>query len=509
MGIFNLSSRQFNKAEEDLLMKGLSFVPNTIYDGFETRVYLQRFFRSIKLKQFFHDKPSTEVTLPEGLKYRSNWMPPGLPDPLIASFEKLVLKDIQNLEEHSHETSHPNLTYEQRQILSKLKNDSTIYISRADKGGGIVIQNYTDYKKEAQRQLSDTVYYTQLQNDPTPEIKCNIDDILMTARIEQSLTPKEIKFLTSDFPRIPRIHFIPKIHKSDITPPGRPIVVGTGSVLEPVSQYLDSQLKHLVPRAESYIKDSTHFLQFIQQYAEQIDSHEVLLVTADVVALYTNVPQMEAVRLVESSVTKLNCSTSKRNLLIKFAELVIFNNYFKFENEIYLQTKGVAMGATVAPTLACLYMTQYEETNVYTSSQFHLVSCWKRFIDDIFFVWSGGEEALKIFMQELNQKDANIAFTYTYHKHQISLKMNNKSPPLSTRKNLIETHCYNIKVSIPKPSGTVSQLDSSSVFEESALMNLILTKKHMICVTNSFREGILGKSLEKRGKELKIVTAPG
>ena len=46
---------------------------------------------------------------------------------------------------------------------------------------------------------------------------------------------------------------------------------------------------------------------------------------------------------------------------------------------------------------------------------------WKRFIDDIFFIWTDSEENLNKFLNNLNEFHPNLKFTYEKSKEEISL----------------------------------------------------------------------------------------
>ncbi|CAH2285010.1 Hypothetical predicted protein, partial [Pelobates cultripes] len=63
-------------------------------------------------------------------------------------------------------------------MIQKLSQDATITIRPADKGGGIVIQNYRDYALEIQRQLDDVDTYQILKGDPTMDIAQKIQETL-------------------------------------------------------------------------------------------------------------------------------------------------------------------------------------------------------------------------------------------------------------------------------------------------------------------------------------------
>ena len=63
-------------------------------------------------------------------------------------------------------------------------------------------------------------------------------------------------------PRIPEFYTLTKIHKA--IPVGRPIVSGSGGPTERISSFVDSLLQPIAQKQESYIKDTTHFINFIE-----------------------------------------------------------------------------------------------------------------------------------------------------------------------------------------------------------------------------------------------------
>ena len=63
-------------------------------------------------------------------------------------------------------------------------------------------------------------------------------------------------------PRIPEFYTLTKIHKT--IPVGRPIVSGSGGPTERISSFVDSRLQPIAQKQESYIKDTTRFINFIE-----------------------------------------------------------------------------------------------------------------------------------------------------------------------------------------------------------------------------------------------------
>ena len=84
-----------------------------------------------------------------------------------------------------------------------------------------------------------------------------------------------------------------------------------------------------------------------------------------------------------------------RNLIL----FILKNNVFKVASCIYKQIMGTAMGTPMAPNFANLFMTQVETNmlNDYEAENGLRPILWLRYIDDIFFLWTYGEQSLKDF----------------------------------------------------------------------------------------------------------------
>ena len=96
--------------------------------------------------------------------------------------------------------------------------------------------------------------------------------------------------------------------------------------------------------------------------------------------------------------------------IIKMADFVLKNNLFEFDCKFYLQISGRAIGTKFAPPYACIVMdhieTEFLKTQVIKSW------LWKRFIDDIFFIWTDSDENLKEFLKDLDEFHPNLKSTY-------------------------------------------------------------------------------------------------
>ena len=135
------------------------------------------------------------------------------------------------------------------------------------------------------------------------------------------------------------------------------------------------------------------------------------MVTTDVVGLY---PQYSTDGL-EALLAKLKEREDKSIAsedLLQMARFVLKNNFFEFDSKIKQQISGRAIGRNFAPPNACIFMDKFETDFLTTQNLKPWV--WPRYIDDILFVWTHGEEKLHDFLSCLNEFHPNLKFTYEY-----------------------------------------------------------------------------------------------
>ena len=168
-----------------------------------------------------------------------------------------------------------------------------------------------------------------------------------------------------------------------------------------------TDLKPLVQTLPSYIKDTTHFLLQLQNLGPLPDN--ALLVTLDVSSLYTNIPHNEGIDACRHFLYTRQNKSLPAERICDLIRMILNMNNFSFNNEHYLQIHGTAMGTRMAPSYANLFMGKFEQNAIDNTVYKPLV--WWRFIDDVFMVWTHGEELLKNFISYLNSIHPSIKFT--------------------------------------------------------------------------------------------------
>jgi len=424
--VINLSSFQLTPAMISLLSKGLTFCPTPpAADRYTLRKDLDKFHTSLRRKQFFEkstlstlDLNSTDLIIPDTpsddedepfdhfkFKLPSTWSPMG---PF--HLESYITLNEFALNKHTLPApSRQNLSSDEKKALAELEKAHDIIIKPADKGSAVVIQNLEDYLKEGYRQLNDPAFYVETKDDLTHLHNELITQLVTHLAEHEQISEKCSSYLINKSPRTPQLYLLPKIHKNKTPVPGRPIVSANNSPTERISQLADFFLQPLVQTTKSFVKDTTDFINKIEALPPL--TPDSLLCTIDVCSLYTNIPNDEGITACQSILNKYRRTTQapSNETIIHLLEYVLYMNNFDFNDKHYLQVGGTAMGTKVAPSLANIFMANFEDTHVYPYPTKPAI--WLRYIDDIFMVWNHGNESLNQFLTHLNLCHKTIKFT--------------------------------------------------------------------------------------------------
>ena len=71
--------------------------------------------------------------------------------------------------------------------------------------------------------------------------------------------------------------------------------------------------------------------------------------------------------------------------MLDLLKYVLKNNVFQFDEYVFTQLCGIAMGAKLAPALATIYVGDTEEEFIGRNSK--KPDLWVRYIDDVFMIW--------------------------------------------------------------------------------------------------------------------------
>ncbi|MGL4491660.1 MAG: reverse transcriptase domain-containing protein [Tannerellaceae bacterium] len=188
----------------------------------------------------------------------------------------------------------------------------------------------------------------------------------------------------------------------------RPIVDGIDSPFHELARYLAKLIKPTTGKTESHVKNSYDFVDKIR--AIQVSADEIL-VSFDVTSLFTNVPKEKATELTRASLQEDNTLKDRTTLsaddIVKGVTVCLNSAYFVYNNRLFNQMEGLAMGSPLSPVLANIYMEDFE-TKVMMHPEI-APRMWIRYVDDTFVIIK--RERLDRFNNFINSIDPNIKFT--------------------------------------------------------------------------------------------------
>ena len=145
--------------------------------------------------------------------------------------------------------------------------------------------------------------------------------------------------------------------------------------------------------------------------------------SCDITSLYTSIPTelgIEAINYLLEKKRDLIAERFTNNFITESLKFILTNNNVLFDEHMYLQLLGTAMGTKCAPPYACLTIGYLEETKLFTHKLpkcfnqdecNQIIQLLKRYMDDGFIFWP---ETLNFenFKTSLNSMHPSIKFTF-------------------------------------------------------------------------------------------------
>lgn len=324
-----------------------------------------------------------------------------------------------------------------RQIISMydrtktfLKNNKEIIITSADKGKSTVAITKTEYENKMNNMLQDEETYKKSNNDPTLVLMNKNNAIVKQLIATKCIDEKTAKWLTNNNSVAPKIYGLPKTHKENH--PCRPVVSNIDSACYSMAQFLSGIIKNIVDK-DLNINNSYDFQKFI---STKCVPHGHLMVSFDVVSLFTNVSIELVIKVIEKRWDKLSRHTSiSKEKFVKMIEFCLIDcNYFMYRGQIYKQFYGTAMGNPLSAVVSTIVLDDLLETKL---KELPIeLPFFKKYVDDCITIVP--ENEVQNVLDIINSYDTRIKFTVEIeNNHKIcfldmELNRDNKSGQIRT-----------------------------------------------------------------------------
>ena len=289
-----------------------------------------------------------------------------------------------------------------------------LIITKSDKGSGVVLLNKSGYVNKMNEILDDQSKFKRLgpvsSNDNTTSIESRLQKRLLDL-VKADLMPKWIydAIRPTGLQRL-RMYDLPKTHKEGT--PLRSILSMAGLSHHELGWWLAGVLKPVLERFSSHcISDLFTFAKTMRNL--DIDPN-VFMCSFDVSNLFTKVLLDETIKICADALhddSDLQPAIPK-DVFVEFMKSATSSVEFSFNNILYKQTHGVAMGSPLGRALANIFVGYYEER---LFSQTQKSPTYFRYVDDTLAIFDHETEADEL-LPKLNCLYLSLKFTFKKEK---------------------------------------------------------------------------------------------
>ena len=288
-----------------------------------------------------------------------------------------------------------------------------IVVSKPDKGQGVVIVDRPTYLQSMITLISDQSKFSLISENILKycfKIEDKVNRFLNKLKKSDIITPETYSELYASGSGPGVLYGLPKIHKPDFADrfQYRPILAAFKLASYKICKFLVPILAPLTTN-EYTIENSATFAKFVQSVP---NANRLFMSSFDVENLFTNIPLEETIAICLDSLFENSpiYFGFTRDLFRKFLELAVMNTFFVFDGKFYQQKEGVGMGLPLGPTLANIFMCNFENTWLSACPLEFKPVIYKRYVDDTFILFRDPSHA-PLFLNYINSKHININFT--------------------------------------------------------------------------------------------------
>ncbi|MEL7079592.1 MAG: reverse transcriptase domain-containing protein [Cyanobacteria bacterium J06582_2] len=325
------------------------------------------------------------------------------------SLQDIAYKSFYNFK--PHKVFSPIFTKSDISVLRNLAKDPNIVICKPDKGHGVVILDKADYIGKMEHILNDRSKFRELlSEDPllhTLNMENKVNFRIRKLKKDGLLSEELASSLMASGTQPGIMYGTPKIHKTGL--PLRPILSAINTCSYNLSKYLVNKLSPLTFN-EYTIKNSYEFVDLINSVEAATN---YVMCSFDIESLFTNIPLKETIDIILQQLfpnpEDIFEGFNRKQFKI-LLELATSTSTFLFNDRLYEQIDGVAMGSPCGPTLANIFLCFCEKKWLSDCPAEFKPFLYRRYVDDTFLLFRNSNHINK-FLEYLNSKHSNIKFT--------------------------------------------------------------------------------------------------
>ena len=256
-------------------------------------------------------------------------------------------------------------------------------------------------------QLENPLHYETLDSDPSINSIHSISKWSNKWLLEGQIDKDIANWVVNNKPKPGKAFGTIKTHKEGN--PLRLITSCCGTAIENLSAFTEYYLKPLAQKLPSFVKDTTHLLQKIEDLNKDGPFPKgTLLVSWDIVSMFPNIDNNLGIKAVTDALNSREIQVPSTPCIVEAVKICLEHNNSNFQGKHFLQIHGTAMGPKNACSYADLAMGVIDQKAKSGTIKPRL---WWRYRDDIFDLWTQGATKLNDFTDFINALYPTIKFT--------------------------------------------------------------------------------------------------
>jgi hypothetical protein len=305
---------------------------------------------------------------------------------------------------HIHNTAHAK---HEKQIVNSIKEKLTAnraIIPTADKGNSIVVIYAGDYHQMVMGFIANNSFDADSKN-PTNKFQ---KPVRHTINCCQSLIHPnhQWKYINLN-PTPPTITSLIKVHKEEC--PIRPIINWTNALAYKIAKLLFKKLEASIPLPNTFnIRNSAQLITDLKKIPTDYD---LRFASFDITNMYSNIPTTNLIKIIEQSCDQHKLHHDINTEILKLSNTLIQQNYIQYQDLIYIQKEGLAMGDPTSSLFSEIFLEHTEVTKiVHILLQYHIIGYF-RYVDDILIAYKQNLTNIHEVLACFNKLTPTLKFT--------------------------------------------------------------------------------------------------
>ena len=450
--VINLSSAEVPDIAYMYLAKGMNFVESRPVSKEDLLFDTKEFLRKLEWKAHFYQQlpNDTEETrkeddLHKDLRIRSRKHPQDFNHPLFEEIKTKLMGFVTNRDPGKPKSNLTDAEQRGKGWVLEAIRQQRIFVTTADKGGATLILDYSTVMNTVGTELSKTTKFAKLETSVETKMEQTqqkVKDTVLKHHDLNTITEEEKKRITGINangnmihapelrPSVPYAYPLYKVHKltqdqieAKTEPPVRLVHATKGGPLYRLEKFVSPYVTKISRKycEEEFLLDTPDFISHIGNYNRSSlkkPRSNLLLFTLDVAALYPSIrPELALAALQDALNNDTTYNPELKNAIHEFTDLIFSESFVTYQGEGYVNKEGIPTGNCISRQVADVTMHWVLFKQIKNKMKnWSLINLWKRFIDDVFGVWSGTVRQFDVFVELLNKLAEPFGIKFADHQ---------------------------------------------------------------------------------------------